>query len=296
MKKSLLLIAALLIISNQVYTDVFAAATSNSSAVNAAIKKYKNGNYTGCLQDTLNIVSKDNSNAVAYYYMAMSFSKAGKKAEAIKAYGKVLDLKPNSTLFDYATRGKLCLEDPEKCKVPDESTEMDKMIAAPFGDGLSDGVRKSIEQKQLDAVKTKINSDTEINNYQLKQFKDYSNNRSEAGSTDKISQDKEPTNDEIVSALRVLNKAGLNPYNQTAANPYAQVAGVQNPEMAQLNMMMGNNQPNNNNNNAMLNMIPYMLAQKNGQSQNSGYNAQLMQTMMMNSMLPDFNFNTNDNK
>lgn len=294
MKKRLLLFLALLIIASQGYTCAIAK-TYNTSPVNIAIRKYKSGNYTGCLQDTLAIVKRDPSNAVAYYYMAMSYSKAGKKNEAIQAYQNVLNLKPNTVLFTYATTGKRCLETPDKCKEPDQSTEIDKMIAAPFGDGLSSQVRKDIEQKRLDAIRTEINTGKDVNNYDLRRF-DATNNRSEAEKTDKVSQDPQPTNDEIVAALKVLNKAGLNPYAQATANPYTQIANPQNAELAQLNMLTGaNNQQNSTS--AMMNMIPYMLAQKNGQGQNNGYTAQLMQSMMMNSMLPDFNFNTrNDNQ
>lgn len=293
MKKKLLLAIAIIAIVGQIHSYA-SAASYGGGTTSIAIKKYKAGNYTGCLQDAQSIVSKDPSNAVAYYYMAMSYAKAGRKDEAIEAYKKVLSLKPNATLSDYATTGKRCLETPDKCYDTPESSDVDKAVASPFGDGLSDAVRTNLEQKHLDAVRMEINRGDDVNNYKFRQFKDYSNDRSDIKTEDKIAQEKEPTNDEIVAALRTLKKAGLNPVAQTATNPYAQIANTQNSEMAQLNMLMGSNNQGNNNN-AMMNMIPYMLSQKDGQG--SAYTPQMMQAMMMNSMLPDFNFNTNnDNK
>lgn len=295
MKKSLVLSVAILVVTSQVYSLAFAS-SNKGSAINVAIKKYKSGNYTGCLQDATSIVQRDPSNAVAHYYMAMSYAQAGRKDKAVEAYQKVLDLKPNATLVRYATTGKRCIETPDKCKETDQSSEVDRMVTSPYGDGLSNEVRKSIEQKRLDSIKNEINNNKDVNNYEFKQFNDNTKQHSEAPAENKIAEEKQPTNDDIVAAIKVLNKAGINPYSQIGAtlNPYAQV-NPQSAEMAQVNMLMnGNNQGNNNNNNNMMNMLPYMLAQKNGQS--GGYSPQLMQAMMMNSMLPDMNFNTNDNK
>ena len=40
----------------------------------SGISKYKNGNYTGCLQELYALTKKDPSNAAAYYYMAMAYT------------------------------------------------------------------------------------------------------------------------------------------------------------------------------------------------------------------------------
>lgn len=300
MKKYLLLIAFFIVVS-QSFSCALAASYTTSGPVKVAIKKYKAGNYTGCLQDMQSIVKYDPSNSVAYYYMAMSYAQAGKKTEAITAYQKVLGLKPNTTLYNYASKGKLCLETPDKCVQTEQSTEVDKMIASPYGDGLSSKVKNEIEKQHLDTIKNQINTDKDLDNYQFRQFKDYTKQHSEAKTDTKTAQSTSPSNDEIVAALRVLEKAGLNPYPQTAnVNPYAQQGNAQSAEMAQISMMLNGNNGNNqggNNNNAMMNMIPLMMAQsKNGQAGGSSYNPQMMQAMMMNSMLPDINFNTNDNK
>jgi hypothetical protein len=297
MKRNLLLVATLVIMC-QCFPLMSSATNTVSGPVTIAIKKYKSGNYTGCLQDAQSIVKRDPSNAVAYYYMAMSFAQAGKKDEAIGAYQKVLNLNPNSVLFSYATTGKRCIETPDKCHETEELTEIDKMIASPYGDGLSDSVKNDFEKKRLEKIKNEMNSNDDINNYKLKQFKDYTNQRSQAGADNKLAaEEKMPTNDEIVAALKVLKKAGLD-----QSSSYSQMNNPmmvpQNAESAQLSMMLGSQNQSGNNNNNMMNMIPFMLAQsKNGQSGGGNpYSPQLMQTMMMNSMLPDFNFNTNDDK
>lgn len=302
MKKYLIGLAVTCIISSQ--SCVFASGYSSTGPVKVAIKKYKNGNYTGCLQDMQSIVKKDPSNAVAYYYMAMSYANAGRKDQAISSYQKVLTLRPNPQLSNYAETGKRCLETPEKCTTAEASTDLDKAVSSSYIDGVSTKVKQDLDKKRLDMLKNKINTDEEINNYELQKFKDYTKHRSDA-STDnsKLQADaqKQPTNEEIVAALRVLNKAGLNPYTQTTAvNPYAQMqtqAAVQNPEMAQLNMMLGNNNQGSNRNDAMMNMLPYMMAQQgqSGQAAAGGYNPQIIQAMMMNSMMPDFTMNTDSN-
>lgn len=303
MKKKLLLTMVISIMASQCFSFSLAASRNYTSSVGVAIKKYKAGNYTGCLQDTQQIVKSDPSNALAHYYMAMSYVKAGKNNEAINAYTKVLSLHPNTVLYNYASTGKLCLEAPDKCKPAEQLSDIDKLISSPSSGALSNSVKDQIELKHLQMIKNEMNKDTEINNYKLKQFKDYTNQRGEVEDNKTVAEEKMPTNDEIVSALKVLNKAGLSQYSpaNTAVSPYMQAANPmmmpQSAESMQMNMLLGSqNQPGNNNN--MLNMIPFMLAQsKSGQSGNENpYTPQLMQSMLMNSMLPDFNFNVNDNK
>lgn len=282
---------------SQAVIAVQAESHSNGLSTATLVKKYKAGNYTGCLQDAQYVVKKDPSNAVAYYYMAISYVQAGNQTEAINAYKKVLSLKPNATLYKYATTGKTCLETPDKCK-EENMSDVDKAVRAPLGDGLSEKVRDEMELKRLEGIKNDINNGKDVNNYELQKFKDYSNSRSEAKPAEKTSKEtsSQPNNDEIVAALKVLNKAGLNPYTQAANNPYS--AQTQNPELAPLSAMMGGNNQSGNNNNSMLDMLPYMLAQNKAGGENgaNSYSPQIMQAMMMNSMLPDFNLDTDKDK
>ncbi|MFA7658128.1 MAG: tetratricopeptide repeat protein [Candidatus Gastranaerophilaceae bacterium] len=301
MKRKFLYLIAFLLVFSQANPCVLAKNAALSTPVRIAIKKYKIGNYTGCLQDCQAIIARYPSNSVAYYYMAMSYVQAGRKDQAISAYSKVLSLKTNSILREYATTGKRCLETPDQCQLqatPGGNTDLDKFIASPSSDGLSDQVRKDYDAKRLEGVKNEINNDRTPDGYEFKKFKDFSNQSSQAEPAgEKIAQ-KEPTNDEVIAALKVLKSAGINPYSQpqaqeiTAANPYGQAAGIQNSEQIQLNALMGGNSQSGNN--AMMNMLPFMLAQnKNG---NSNYSPQLMQAVIMNSMMTDFNFDLDKDK
>ena len=65
-----------------------------------------------------------------------------------------------------------------------------------------------------------------------------------------------------------------------------------NSELAQMNALLGGN---NNNNNNMMNLMPIINAlQTSGQGGNSGFSKEFIQTYMMNQMLPNFNFGSDD--
>lgn len=305
MKKILLYLLALGMIFTQTSNYVLSKTSSVSNPVKIAIKKYKTGNYTGCLQDCQNIIYHDPSNAVAYYYLAMSYAQAGDKNNAVKAYAKVLSLGPNARLSQYAQTGKRCLENPDKCHDDggaSKDPDLDKFMATPDV-MVSDKVKQGFQERALKNIQTEINTGKDMDSYDLNQIRQ----RTDAGTDNKVAQAK-PTDAEIVKALRVLNEAGLNPYSQAQvqpqvqmqAQPDASVSNItplptqQNPDMAQLSALL-NAGNSNNNNNAMMNMLPYMMMQsKDG---TSNYSPQLMQAVMMNSMMPNLNFDLDkDNK
>lgn len=307
MKKYLVSLTAILVLSVAASSCTFAKTTSASSPVKIAIKKYKMRNYTGCLQDCQAIVQRDPSNALAYYYMAMSYAQAGMKDAAVNSYARVLALNPNPRLLEYATTGRRCIETPDKCHPADTSQQdqsaLDKFIASPTVDGLSSSVRKGVQQRSLEAIKNEINSDKEIDSYDLKKL---NQNEEPVLKSDKIANDtsvspqnsheQAPTNDEIVAALKVLKRAGLADYSQTAmSNPYAQAASYQNPEQAQLNMLMSADGKSQNND-AMMNMLPFMLAQNKNANGNNNYSPQMMQAVIMNSMMSNMNFDLDKDK
>ncbi|MEI7474947.1 MAG: hypothetical protein WCK67_09240 [bacterium] len=104
-----------------------------------------------------------------------------------------------------------------------------------------------------------------------------------------------PSAEDMKKALEVLSKAGLMNNN------------TMNPEMMQMQMMMGTMNSlsgmNNNNNsmgmNPMSSMMPMLMSQygnKSSGTADSNVNAELMQSMMTNMMMPSmFNSNNNDN-
>ena len=170
MKKLLSLVLSVLLTT----TVAVAAGGVSDISMKAAIKKYKTGNYTGCLQDMQSFVKIDPSNAMAHYYIAMSYVQSGKRDEALEAYDKVIALKPNNILYNYANRGKVCLETPDQCytKVSNES-DLDKFIAAPYGDGLSDQIKSEMELKRIQEMKKKINNDSEIDPTEFEKFRNF---------------------------------------------------------------------------------------------------------------------------
>lgn len=291
MKKIFLYSITLMAISLQISQCTFASSNGVSGSMAVAIKKYKYGNYTGCLQDCQNIASKTPSNALAYYYMAMSYVQAGKKNEAINAYSKVLALKTNAKVLEYAATGKRCLETPDQCRLDvntatTSTPEMDKLIASPIQGDLSETVKSDFTQKRLNGLKNQINNGKELDDYYFRKFKDYSNQRTEAESNEKLAQT-QPTKEEIAAAMKVLNDAGMNPYNQDTLMQ----TQPQNAELVQLNALMGNSSQSKSND--VMNMIPMMMAQSKDKDSNVQYSPQVMQAMILNSMMSDLNFNLN---
>lgn len=262
MKKYLLTLLVLILGS----TCAFATNTTEKIDLMGAIQKYKAKNYVGCMQDTIEITKKDPTNAVAYYYMAISYVNIGKKEKAIDAYQRVIGLSTNETLVDYAERGSLCLTNPDKCaknSISDLDNELDKFIKG--GTDVSNDVKENLEKIRLEKLKYNINKEADL--------------KSEM-----------PSNDEIAEAVKTLAKAGINPL-QMQNNPYlqAQQSMYQNPEYMQLQMLLGNNNHNQNNGNDFLSMLPYFMAQNNSSTSNPSLSADMLKNMMMSSMIGNLN-------
>lgn len=280
MKKHLVYLMAAVVIMFQ--TSTCSWATSDSAAVKYAVKKYQTGNYSGCIQDCLNITYHNPKNALAYYYLAMAYTQAGNQEKALTYYNKVISLNSTPKLTEYATRGVTCLTSPVDC--PDaaadtaKENEFDTLISAPALNGLSNSVKKDLEQQQLNNLKQQINSGNDIDPNSIKLLNDASN---VAKSDEKVAQ-KKPTEEEVAAALKVLNDAGV--------NPYSSMVDYQNPQAVQLQMLSAfNNNPvsNSNDSSSMLNMIPQMMAQgRTGQGQ---YSPQMMQAFIMNTLTGNMN-------
>ena len=193
MKKYILVLLTALICASSV--NFVSAKTTSNASLASAIRMYKAGNYSQCYNTLTRIVEKDPSNAVAYYYLAMTSAQIGKKDEAISNYEKVINLTPNSQVGLYATKGKTCLESPEKCNEESETAALDNFVQSKFGTGVTDEVRSEFEKQKIENLMREMNRKNEIEPNKFKEYKDFSSQA--------------PTNDEIVSALRVLQRAGL---------------------------------------------------------------------------------------
>lgn len=265
-----------------------------NATIKSAVAKYKAGNYSGCLQELFSITKKDPSNALAYYYMAMAYTHVNMSNDAIEAYEKVISLHPNAFLADYAEKGRDCLTGGPKCitveQQAEKQDELDKFINSPYGNGMSEELTNQVKQKQLTNIKETINKKETLENQDIKRIKDFDSkkdNKSSIEETDKIAM---VSDEEILSAVKTLQKAGLNLTLQDE-NSYSQFNNYQDPAMMEMSMLLGNNNYNNNNNN-MMNMLPMLMSQA---QKGENIDPRFMQAMMMNSMMNDLNF-TNNNK
>lgn len=259
----------------------------------SGVAKYKNGNYTGCLQELYALTKKDPSNAAAYYYMAMSYTYLGSQAEAVDAYEKVIALNSNQFLVEYAIKGRDCLTGGPACApedAPENQDDLDKFINSPYGNGLSPELNLELKQKQLQNIQETINNKEPLEKKDLEKIKEFDNSKTKAETADKIAS-ASPSDEDILNAIKTLKDAGLTVnIQQPGADMTAQMY-AQNPQMAEMSMLLGNN--NNANNNSMMNMVPFMMAQaQNGKN----IDPRIMQAMIMNSLMPDFNFNNDNNK
>ena len=260
MKNKLLVLIAFLMCSASI-----ANAEKTTTDMANAIQKYKAQNYVGCLQDTQEITAKDPANALAYYYMGISYVQIGEKDKALDAYSKVIALSSNTTLTEYAQRGELCINTPDECKSK-KSSELEEKLNDEYykfinsTKDISKEVSDKLDEIQIEIMKQQINKEV-----------------------DKKSA--VPSNDEIAQAVKTLAKAGINPI--TAQNNtflQAQQAMMQNPEYMQLQMLLGNN---NNNGNDFMNMLPYFMTQNTDKKSN--ISAESIKNMMMSSMIGNLN-------
>lgn len=196
MKKKLLALLSILILSSTI--NLAYSKTASNSEISTAIRLYKAGNYTECYSRLNALTARDRSNALAYYYLGMTSSHLGKKEEAIANYEKAISLtSPSSALNVYASKGKRCLEYPDKCQEPTFESSLDEFITKMHQAPTSDKVKGDYEKLKIENMMREINRSEDIDPNRFKEFKDFS------------SMNDVPTNDEIVAALRVLQKAGF---------------------------------------------------------------------------------------
>lgn len=233
MKKSLLAVLTLIVLTAAVNVASAKTTTTNSSLA-SAIKLYKAKNYSQSYTVLNNIVKKDPSNAVAYYYLAMASAQIGKQDEAIQNYSKVIDLAPGGQLQYYANKGKTCLEDPERCNEPaSDESELDRFVRSRFGGGFSDEARGVHEKQKIENLMREMNRNDSISPRKFKDYKDFSSQAT-------------PTDEEVVAALRTLQNAGfgdlISNYNSDLSVLTGN-SGNNNYEM--LNLLLGNNKNSN---------------------------------------------------
>ena len=258
MKKTILALLSILIITASM--DCVSAKTAKTSPETAAaIKLYKAGDYTQSYVKFSNIVKKDPSNALAYYYLGMSSIQIGKKDEGIENYNKAVELSPNGILGSYAKKGIRCAEDPIACHNPEAAANdqpEDKFIKSPFGSGFSEQARGTFEKHKIENMMREINRKDEITPQKFKDYKDFSSQAA-------------PTDEEVAAAINVLRKAGL-----------GDIIGGQNYS-SDINSLVGIQQNSNNSDYAMMNLL------LNGNG-NTNLNPQVIQSLLTSQMTANF--------
>ena len=232
MKKQILTILAVIMCSMSLVCAE--AKTQATPTVNSAIKMYKAKDYSQCYNTLKQVVEKDPSNALAYYYLAMASAQIGNQTEAIENYTKVINLSQKGTQLEkYATKGKVCLENPEQCNAEiDNMSDLDKFIHADYGTGFSPKVRSDYEKHKIENLMREMNRGKDVEPTKFKDYKDFSS--------------AEPTNDEIVAAIRVLQRAGLgNIVNNNSSDLSLLTGGYSNNNASVLNMLTGNGDASN---------------------------------------------------
>ena len=267
------LVSGLIISGIVLSTGIAFAASKNvqipTSFVYQAINKYKNKNYTGCIQDMDYIIQKGRPSDIVYYYRAISYSQLGMSDKARESYDAARNISRNRVLIDYATQAINCIDDATLCDANLDDSDITKFIKS--NEFMHNDVKTTLENQAIERVQQEINEDIKPTENNLKY----------------INQNNEPTDKEIADAVRTLSKLGINPL----ANMNMGQFGAMNSEIAQINAMFGNN---NNNNNNMMNFIPMISAMSQSGGGNSNISKEFVQAYMMNQMLPGFNFSNND--
>lgn len=262
MVRSLLIMLCLIIGINICYASTDDIATG--------IEHYKNGKYEDCITTMKSVVKNDPTIGIGYYYLGLAYSKTGKKLLAIQNYNKVINLNSDKTLTELAKQGKNLVGGKNVTAIETQLEDIEEEYNPIFNDSSTSA--KTDTPKELEAGTTKVIKAS-----------DYANK-----TTHQQNNNAQPTNDEIVNAIRTLQKAGLlqNGVSGLTGNvtPNQMPVDSRTQQMQSILMMMNNN---NGNNNGMMNMMPYM---NNG----GKIDPQLMQMMLMNQMMPNFSGGNNN--
>lgn len=183
-------------------------------------------------------------------------------------------------------------------------TDIDKLIQGEYPENIHPDANKVLQETRLLQEQEKVNSELR----QRTRKKAPENQTSDASNIG-IEKLASVSDKEIADAVRTLDKAGykfISPEEQSNnsqknPNPYKQMADFYafNQDASEMAMLFGTN--NNSRNNSFNQMLPYLLMQEQ-QIKSSDANAQqrkmspeLIKTMMMSSMMNDFDFNFDRN-
>ena len=215
------------------------------TAVKASITKYKNGDYVGCIQDLQDYTEKDPSNAIAYYYIGISYMKLGLKDSATEALEKVSTINTVPRLSSFATQAVKCMQDNvQKCtyknfsdsqiekylkdpagflqslaeekkeeqetpEIVDEDIDIVRLIKGEYPSNIHPDANKTIQETRLLQEQERVNAEMQKKIQQKPQLNPLIKKKSsiDKNETVKISS-AAPSDKEIADAVRTLSKAG----------------------------------------------------------------------------------------
>lgn len=269
-----------------VFISVCTLAANGAEGLKTGIAKYKRGDYVGCMQIMEGVVKDDPSNALAHYYLGMSYARIGMKKEASGEYNKVIALNKNSYLTAYAHMGIKMLGDIESNETLPTTPAAGEISKTPSQQGsktdfMSEGVKNTLIEKNLNSVIDNANKNNAKSPESIKQVEEL---------TKKKSLNTTPSSEEVAQAMVTLSKAGM-------ANPYGQNVD---PQMMQMNMLMGmmggGMNTNSNTGYNPANMMPLLMMQ---QGEGKNIDPQVMQSMITGMMMPNMSMfggeNNNNN-
>lgn len=241
MKKEALKIFTVIVL----FSCLLPANAQKNTDLTGAIRLYKAGNYSESYSRFNELAKNDVGNPLVYYYLAMSAAQVGKTKEAVDNYEKVITLSAqNTTLYNYATKGKKCLLNPEVCQEGTLENKLDAFITGSPKKTFSEEVKADFEKLKIENLMREINRSNNIDPQKFKEYKDFSS----------MNNQNMPTNEEIGAAIMTLQNAGLTGLVNPNHNDIS-ILGVNSSESALRGLMGG-----------------------------SAMNSQLIQTMLTNNM------------
>lgn len=248
MKKMLSIILSTVVIAGVCTCCTIAAPTYNitpkapqiSAGLKPIINKYRQEDYIGAMQDLEDLVKVEKNNTYAKYYLALCYTRLGYREEAQTLYKEVVKKDDNMALVHYSQRALNCLDDPnnEICQPPKQ--KLSKEEAAELDDiTLFIQSGRKIHPAAMDKI-TRERMQRKLEAYEYQRAQELEK-RMQQEEENQLQSYKQPTNEEIASALNTLSKIGMNPYTQF--NPLAQAQynhyGMFDNNM--LNPMLNNN-------------------------------------------------------
>lgn len=270
------------IIITSILLMLFCTTTVYAGDMASAIESYKSGNYDECITTMKAIVKDDPTSVVGYYYLGLAYARTGKKLLAIQNYNKVIALNSDETLTLLAKQGKEKFGGKEVTAIETQIEDIEDEYNPIFNDSAI-GTENNNSQQQ-----SNFENKAEPKTTQVIKASDYAKKNPSSPQNDNSM----PTNDEIVNAIRVLQRAGLLQNGMGAitggtANNMPPMDTRTQQMQSMLMMMNGNNNGYGNNMN-MMQMMPYI---NNG----GKVDPQVMQMMLMNQMMPNFSGGNGNN-